>query len=94
MCEVLADHRASRSVPCGGGIFTGGLKDGILSCYILYIRYETLFTNQHNICRLRIGEAPVASAMFWFMLVVILGIVGASGLPLGGGVRFGHLLQK
>ena len=42
----------------------------------------------------RIGAASVASMMFWFMLVVILRVLGAHGLPLCVGYRVGTLLHQ
>ena len=42
----------------------------------------------------RIGAASVASAMFLLTLSVILGPVGARGLPLVGGICGGPLFQQ
>ena len=35
-----------------GGVSRACLKDGVLSCYLLYIRFPTLIMTQHNICKL------------------------------------------
>ena len=80
---VLVKAWAERSVPAQAG------KVGQPSPSVMLGGANAGFSGWKTTLRAtwkKIREALVASAMFWFTLVVSLGAVGACGLPLGVGV--------